>query len=126
MTLEGRFATCCERKAAVRTVQNAYCPSLLQAWPGAQDELQATFANPLAAPDTVLAHITLVTNAQFRPDEELIARHARWISEIFLGALRSVDARGHSLAPAPPPGYEYPWPGPVPPQGQTDARSSPG
>jgi TetR/AcrR family transcriptional repressor of mexJK operon len=58
-----------------------------------------------------------LSNAQFRPDEELIAHHARYVSEIFLGALRSVDSQGRSLAPAPPPGYDYPWAGPEAQQG---------
>jgi TetR/AcrR family transcriptional regulator, mexJK operon transcriptional repressor len=48
-------------------------------------------------------------NAQFRPDEELIARHARWVAEVFLRALRSADSQGRNLAPAPPTDYGYPW-----------------
>lgn len=48
-------------------------------------------------------------NAQFRPDQELIKRHARWVTDIFLRALRSVDGDGRKIAPAPPAGYHYPW-----------------
>jgi len=61
-----------------------------------------------------------LSNARFRPDEELIANHARWVTEIYLGALRSVDRDGRSLAPTPPPGYGHPWSAAVPEHAQAD------
>lgn len=46
---------------------------------------------------------------RFRPDSDLLPRHARWVTEFFLRALRSPDAVGEHRAPPVPDGYDYPW-----------------
>jgi len=46
---------------------------------------------------------------RFRPDGDLLSRHAQWVSEFFLRALRSPDAVGEHHAPPVPDGYDYPW-----------------
>jgi len=48
-------------------------------------------------------------DSRFRPDDDLLGRHARWVTEFFLRALRSPDAVGEHRAPPVPDGYDYPW-----------------
>ena len=48
-------------------------------------------------------------DSHFRPDSDLLSRHAGWVTEFFLRALRSPDAVGEHRAPPVPDGYDYPW-----------------
>ena len=67
---------------------------------------QATLFLRMAA---ACMQLDALCDTQFRPDDDLISRHARWVTEFFLRALRSPDAAGEHRAPPVPDGYDYPW-----------------
>jgi TetR/AcrR family transcriptional regulator, mexJK operon transcriptional repressor len=67
---------------------------------------QATLFLRMAA---ACMQLDALCDLRFRPGSDLLSRHAQWVTEFFLRALRSPDAVGEHRAPPVPDGYDYPW-----------------